>query len=130
MLGAALDNAAVRMYEWDPHSYKYNSVKICLPGSSVPNMFTYRTFSRLLTTIAEMEINPPLEGCQSTKKTFSSIPLLQQPRSMKISSSVERLPAASSISKSLSFKNCSKFQCLPETSILLTVASTSKLFAA
>ncbi|MED6217016.1 hypothetical protein PIB30_013486 [Stylosanthes scabra] len=43
MMSAVSNNATVRSYGTDVHSYNYNSVEVSLPGDTIPEQFAYKT---------------------------------------------------------------------------------------
>ncbi|XP_061370339.1 disease resistance protein RPV1-like [Gastrolobium bilobum] len=49
MMSAALDNVIVRTFRVDVHRFNYNSVEVCLPGSSVPRQVNNTTTESSIT---------------------------------------------------------------------------------
>ncbi|MED6172637.1 hypothetical protein PIB30_051814 [Stylosanthes scabra] len=49
MMSAAFHNVLVKAFDMNVHSYNYNSVWACLPGSSIPRHFTNRTTGSSIT---------------------------------------------------------------------------------
>jgi hypothetical protein len=62
MESSALHNILVTRYGMDTHSYNYNSAVVCLPGSTIPWQFKYKSDSSIVTV-----------GCRDTYFPFGHI---------------------------------------------------------
>lgn len=56
MKSAAFHNILVRKYRLNAHSYNYNSAVVCLPGSTIPRQFKYKTTDSSIITIGSPDI--------------------------------------------------------------------------